>query len=53
MKLNTRLNIFPRLRIGGAIPLLSVYAFMEWAGRLLRVLPLTILVAMNQIANYT
>ena len=36
--------------MGGAIPLLPVYAFMELAGRALPFLPFTFLVLINQIA---
>ena len=32
VKLTTRLHQVPRLRMGGAIPLLSLYAFMSWRG---------------------
>jgi hypothetical protein len=32
MKLTTHLCLVPRLRVSGAIPLLSLHAFMAWAG---------------------
>ena len=30
MKLTTHLHLVPRLRMSGAVPLLHLYAFMEW-----------------------
>ena len=38
MKFTTHLNLVPRLRMSGAIPLLVLYTFMAWTGTTLPLL---------------
>ena len=32
MKFTTQINLVPRLRMSGALPLLSLYVFVAWTG---------------------
>jgi len=35
MKLTTHIHLLPRLRMSGAVPLIPIYAFVAWTGKIL------------------